>query len=85
MLPLVKNEIVEKKRWITSSDFIDGIAISQSIPGAIAINTATFVGYKLGEVWGSAICYHRSVPTIGNTYTHRRPLFAEIRGEYLGR
>ncbi|HRU32948.1 MAG TPA: chromate transporter, partial [bacterium] len=32
MLPLIKNEVVEKKRWISSDDFIDGIAVSQSLP-----------------------------------------------------
>ncbi len=47
MLPLIKNEVVEKKKWIGSEDFIDGIGVSQSIPGPIAINTATFVGYRI--------------------------------------
>lgn len=55
MLPLIKNEVVEKKGWITSEDFIDGIAVSQSIPGAIAINTATFVGYRICGTFGSIV------------------------------
>lgn len=53
MLPLIKNEVVEKKGWLTSEDFIDGIAISQSLPGPIAINIATFVGNKLCGKFGS--------------------------------
>lgn len=55
MLPLIKNEVVEKKKWITSSDFIDGIAVSQSVPGAIAINTATFVGNKISGNLGAIV------------------------------
>ena len=53
MLPLIKNEVIEKKRWITSEDFIDGIAVAQSVPGAIAINTATFIGNKVCGDLGS--------------------------------
>lgn len=53
MLPLIKNEVVEKKGWITSEDFIDGIAVSQSLPGPIAINIATYVGHKLCGRLGS--------------------------------
>lgn len=53
MLPLIKNEVVEKKSWLTSEDFIDGIAVSQSLPGPIAINIATFVGNKLCGKFGS--------------------------------
>jgi len=55
MLPLIKNEVVEKKRWISSDDFIDGIAVSQSLPGAIAVNTATFVGHKISGRLGSLV------------------------------
>ncbi|HHV80065.1 MAG TPA: chromate transporter [bacterium] len=55
MLPLIKNEVVEKKRWISSDDFIDGIAVSQSLPGAIAVNTATFVGHKICGKLGSLV------------------------------
>lgn len=55
MLPLIKNEVVEKKMWISSDDFIDGIAVSQSLPGAIAVNTATFVGHKICGKLGSLV------------------------------
>jgi len=55
MLPLIKNEVVEKKKWISSDDFIDGIAVSQSLPGAIAVNTATFVGHKISGRLGSLV------------------------------
>jgi len=55
MLPLIKNEVVEKRKWITSEDFIDGIAVSQSLPGPIAVNTATFVGHKLCGKFGAIV------------------------------
>lgn len=55
MLPLIKNEVVEKKKWLTSEDFIDGIAVSQSLPGPIAINIATYVGYRLSGKFGSVM------------------------------
>ncbi len=53
MLPLIKNEIVGKKKWITSEDFINGIAVSQSIPGSIAINIAAFVGNRVAGLPGT--------------------------------
>lgn len=53
MIPLIEREIVVKNNWITPSEFIDIIGISQMTPGPIAINSATFVGYKVGGVMGS--------------------------------
>ncbi|MBE6789500.1 MAG: chromate transporter [Ruminococcaceae bacterium] len=53
MIPLIQKEVVEKKRWITDSDILDIIAIAESTPGPIAINSATFVGYKIAGVLGS--------------------------------
>ena len=45
MLSLIHNEVVEKNHWLTSSEFTDIVAISQSTPGPIGINCATYVGY----------------------------------------
>jgi chromate transporter len=47
MIPLIEREIVRKKRWIAAADIADVFAVAQSVPGAIAINSATFVGYKV--------------------------------------
>lgn len=47
MIPLIEEEIVNKKKWVTSNEIIDLFAVAESIPGAIAINTATFIGYKI--------------------------------------
>lgn len=55
MLPLIEREVVEKKRWIDGSDFLDVLAIAQSLPGPIAVNTSVFVGYKTRGVVGSLV------------------------------
>ena len=46
MIPLIKEEIVEKKKWISSDEMLDIIAIAETSPGPIAINMATYIGYK---------------------------------------
>ncbi|HNX01127.1 MAG TPA: chromate transporter [Candidatus Cloacimonadota bacterium] len=53
MLPFIQQEVVVQHHWLTNTDFIDIVAISQTTPGPIAINAATFVGYKVGGFWGS--------------------------------
>lgn len=53
MLTMIEREIVQKNKWISSSEFIDITGISQMTPGPIAINSATFVGFKVGGVPGS--------------------------------
>ncbi|HYE12283.1 MAG TPA: chromate transporter [Patescibacteria group bacterium] len=46
MIPLIEKEIVENKKWVGKEEITDILAVAQSIPGAIAINSATFIGYK---------------------------------------
>ena len=53
MLPLIQREIVNSHNWITYKEFIDIIGISQMTPGPIAINSATFVGFKVSGILGS--------------------------------
>lgn len=48
MIPLIQGEVVDNKKWITKEDFLDILVISQSFPGALAVNTSTFIGYKIG-------------------------------------
>ena len=52
MLPMLQKEIVEKYQWATSEELMDYFAIGQCTPGIIAVNTATFVGYKIKGVFG---------------------------------
>jgi len=53
MIPLIEREIVDKKKWITQSDMIDILTISQSFPGAVAVNTAIFIGRRVGGYIGA--------------------------------
>ena len=53
MLSLLENEFVSKKGWLTKDEFLDMLAIAESTPGPIAINSATFIGYKTAGVLGS--------------------------------
>lgn len=55
MLPFIQKEIVESNTWISMSEFTDIIGISQMTPGPVAINSATFVGYKVGGIGGSIL------------------------------
>lgn len=55
MIPLIEREIVEKKKWINSKYMCDILAISQSFPGAVAINSATIIGFRVGGYMG-AVC-----------------------------
>ncbi|NLJ79311.1 MAG: chromate transporter [Tissierellia bacterium] len=55
MLPLMKREIIEIHNWLTNAEFIDILAISEVTPGPIAINTATFLGYRISGLVGSIV------------------------------
>lgn len=55
MLPLIQRDIIEINHWLTESEFLDIIATAEMTPGPIAINSATFVGYKLSGFWGSVV------------------------------
>lgn len=52
MLPILQREIVDKKGWATDEELADYFAIGQCTPGVIAVNTATFIGYKYKGVVG---------------------------------
>ncbi len=53
MIPLIQKETVETHKWVTDDDILEIIAIAESTPGPIAINSATFVGYRAAGVLGS--------------------------------
>ncbi|MCQ2591727.1 MAG: chromate transporter [Treponema sp.] len=55
MLPMLERELVDKRKWITEEELLDCYAIGQCTPGIIAVNTATFVGYKKGGVAGGIL------------------------------
>ena len=53
MVAIIERELVEKKKWIEHEEFMDVIAIAESTPGPIAINSATYIGYKMAGFFGS--------------------------------
>ena len=53
MIALFQREVVDRKRWIGEKEFLELMAIAQSAPGPIALNTAIFTGYKTKGFWGS--------------------------------
>lgn len=55
MIALFENEFVEKKKWLEKDEFLDVAAIAESTPGPIAINAATYIGYKNVGIIGSII------------------------------
>ena len=55
IVPLMKNSIVKKRKWISEEELINFYALSQSIPGVIAANISTFTGYKLRKKTGALI------------------------------
>ena len=80
MLPILQREVVENKKWVTSEELMDYYAIGQCTPGIIAINTATFIGYKrkgvIGGIVATAGCVAPSLVIIMiiaafiNSFTH---------------
>lgn len=53
MIAIIERELVERKKWIEHDEYLDMVAIAESTPGPIAINSATYIGYKIGGVIGS--------------------------------
>lgn len=53
MIALLENEFVSKRKWIEQNEFLDMVAIAESTPGPIAINAATYIGFKMLGFWGS--------------------------------
>lgn len=53
MIPMIEREIVLNKKWLHSRDVADIFAIAGSAPGAIAINSAVFIGYRIGKIKGA--------------------------------
>ena len=55
MIALLEGEFIEKKKWIDREEFLDMAAVAESTPGPIAINAATYIGYKTAGVSGAVI------------------------------
>ena len=56
MIPIIEQEVVTKHQWMTRDEFVDAIAVTQTCPGALAINMSSLIGYKLAKVPGAIVC-----------------------------
>lgn len=55
MIALLENEFVSKRKWMDEEEFSNMVAIAESTPGPIAINSATYIGYRIGGIGGAAL------------------------------
>lgn len=55
MIPLIEDELVEKKKWMKKAEFLDLLAVAQTVPGIFAVNIAIFIGYKLKRFRGALV------------------------------
>ncbi|SCZ80716.1 chromate transporter [Acidaminobacter hydrogenoformans] len=92
ILPVIRHEVVGIHHWLTDREFLNILSISQVTPGPVAINTSTYVGYKMGGILGSAAatvavvvtCITLSVLLAGRLYPYRehhllRSVFSALR------
>ena len=56
MIPIIQEEVVEKKRWIDYEEFLDALSVAQASPGAMAVNTSIYCGYKIKGFAGAFAC-----------------------------
>ena len=54
MVALLEHEFVEEKQWVSREEFLDMVAIAESTPGPVAVNSATYIGYKIDGTTGAA-------------------------------
>lgn len=66
MIPLMEQELVDKKRWLTREEFLDCLSIGQAMPGIFAVNMASSIGYRLNGIKGalSAIVGNICMPVL---------------------
>lgn len=55
MIALLETEFIDRRKWMTREEFLDMVAIAESTPGPVAINSATYIGYKVAGVAGAAV------------------------------
>ncbi len=94
MIALMENEFVTKKQYISYDEFMDVVAIAESTPGPIAINLATYIGYKRGGVLGSlAATIGMCIPSFTiiylislffDAFLELKPVAAAFRGIQVG-
>lgn len=83
MIPMMQQEIVDKKKWLREEEFYDILAASQSLPGVFAANMAGHIGYKLGGVFSSVVSVIGNVIPSVISILLIAMIFGEIRDNVL--
>lgn len=90
MIPIVQEEVVTHRKWIGEEEFLDLIALAQSAPGIIAVNTAVFVGYKIdgwkglfSAVLGAILPSFCIILLIATCFTHFRE-YPQVEAVFKG-
>lgn len=85
IVALIRYVVVNQYAWLTDLEFLDVLAVSQITPGPIAINTATFVGYLMGGVWGGIVATFSSIAvpfllvySMSSLLTRVNPVFLDM-------
>ncbi|MEN2259013.1 chromate transporter [Paraclostridium benzoelyticum] len=74
MLPFIQQEFIDKYHFITNKEFLDLLALSQSTPGPIAINSATFIGFKVGGFGNFSFKYWCCIIFSNRPYNNCKPI-----------
>lgn len=53
MIPIIEHAVVDRRGWLTKEEFVEMLAVVQSLPGPISVNSALFIGYKTARFWGA--------------------------------
>lgn len=69
MIALLENEFISKKNWLQKDEFLDMVAIAESTPGPVAVNSATYIGYRMAGIPGAAVStFAVCMPSFGIIY-----------------
>lgn len=55
MIPIIQNVVVDKRGWLTKEEFVEMLAVVQSLPGPISVNSALFIGYRVSKFMGAIL------------------------------
>ncbi|WP_102399728.1 chromate transporter [Haloimpatiens massiliensis] len=83
MIPLIEAEVVTRRHWISKEEFVDIIVISQSFPGALAVNCSTFIGYKMGGILGAILALLGVIMPSFFIIIAIAALFVQFRNNYI--
>ncbi|GAB6169016.1 chromate transporter [Clostridium carnis] len=82
MIPLIEEEVVKNKGWIDKEEFMDILVVSQSLPGALAVNCSIFLGYKIGGLLGAIMALIAVVLPSFTIITLIAAFFMQFRNNY---